>query len=66
MDNIQGQGNGKEVDGKEDGEMTSGCMQEQHGPKLQEIEMNGIMRRVNLRLDENSLNDVDDDYEMTS
>ena len=43
----QGQGKGKEVDREEDGEMTSGYMQEQHGPELQEIEMNGIyMRRA--------------------
>ena len=33
---------GKEVDREEDEEMTSGFMQEQHGPELQEIEMNGV------------------------
>ena len=44
---TKGQGKGKEVDREEDGEMTSGFMQEQHGPELQEIEVNGVyMRRV--------------------
>ena len=35
------------IDREEDGEMTSGFMEEQHGPELQKIEMNGIyMRRA--------------------
>ena len=43
--------------------MTLGIMQEQHGPELQEIEMNGIyMRRAHIfTQDEHSLNDDDDD-----
>ena len=36
---------GKEVDREEDGEMTSGYMQEQHRQELHEIKMNGIYMR---------------------
>ena len=35
----------KEVDREQDGEMTSGFMQEQHGPELQETERNSVYMR---------------------
>ena len=53
----------KEVDGEEDGEITSRCMQGQHGSELQKIEMSRIyMRRTtSYTLDKHSLNDDHDD-----
>ena len=45
----QEQGKGKEVEREEDGEMSSGFLQKQHGRELHKIEMNDVyMRRATL------------------
>ena len=59
-------GNLKDIDGEEDGEMTSGFMQEQHGPVLQEIEMNGVYLRVTSYTGKGKEVDREEDGEMTS